>query len=181
MGMRVRAVGYREERGKHMSKKIETERLILRNFEPTDLDGLHQLLTDKDAMYYVDMDIPQTIEDTARILVHLMANDDGQYFCIEDKQTGDFVGRIGYKGSMMGFMLLPSQNGKGYAGEAGRAVVDYAFDQGGLAQLSAGCYKDNIAMQKLLAKLGFAEDSVTVEVKEHHGALKEKLIYTIAR
>jgi RimJ/RimL family protein N-acetyltransferase len=45
--------------------------------------------------------------------------------------------------------------GKGYAFEAARAVVDFAFAKIGLTALSSGHAADNIASGRVLTKLGF--------------------------
>jgi RimJ/RimL family protein N-acetyltransferase len=61
----------------------------------------------------------------------------------------------------MGFHLLPAAWGRGYASEAARAVVAYAFEQRGLDLLHAGHHPENVASRAVLLKLGFqrlAED-----------------------
>lgn len=158
--------------------RVETDRLLLRSFEESDLDGLHELLTSD--MYYVDDVAPSTKADTQDILKVLMQNSkEARSFAIVDRVSGDFIGRIGYKNAMMGFMFLQRHNGKGYAGESGKAVIDYAFGEDGLGSISAGCYADNVPMQKLLEKLGFPKESIKVEKKEHDGVVKDKFVYTL--
>ena len=55
----------------------------------------------------------------------------------------------------LGFYLRPKRQGKGYALEAARAVIAYAFDHFGATGLFAGHHPDNVASARTLAKLGF--------------------------
>ena len=55
----------------------------------------------------------------------------------------------------LGFYLLPSAWGRGYAVEAGRSVIAHAFDVLGAPELFAGHHPDNHASRRTLEKLGF--------------------------
>jgi RimJ/RimL family protein N-acetyltransferase len=55
----------------------------------------------------------------------------------------------------LGFHLRPEYWGHGYATEAARVVIAYAFDVLGAASLFAGHHPGNAASGRLLAKLGF--------------------------
>ena len=71
------------------------------------------------------------------------------------------VGGIGLHGAgeaqELGYWLTPSAWGRGYATEAGRAVVDIARHALGLKRLVSACFIDNPASARVLAKLGFRE------------------------
>ena len=55
----------------------------------------------------------------------------------------------------LGYWLSPSSWGRGYATEAGRAMIGHARDALGLRRLQAGHFADNPASGRVLAKLGF--------------------------
>lgn len=55
----------------------------------------------------------------------------------------------------LGFHLRPEHWGQGYASEAARAAIGYAFDSLGARALFAGHHPRNTASSRLLAKLGF--------------------------
>jgi [ribosomal protein S5]-alanine N-acetyltransferase len=57
----------------------------------------------------------------------------------------------------IGFQFLPEFWGAGYASEAARAVIAYAFDALDAAALFAGHHPENAASRALLARLGFTE------------------------
>lgn len=50
--------------------------------------------------------------------------------------------------------------GKGYASEAIRLVVDYAFSVLGLHKLTAGCYAPNLGAIRAFEKAGFVQEGV---------------------
>ena len=87
--------------------KLETERLILRDYKETDLTKMHRLWSDKDTMYYLDDILCHSVEDSAKYLKIGMANADGHYFCITEKPSDDFIGSIGY--TMILFNLQSKQ------------------------------------------------------------------------
>lgn len=57
----------------------------------------------------------------------------------------------------LGYWLAPEAWGRGYATEAGRAVLDIARHALGLRRVEAHRYHDNAASGRVLEKLGFAE------------------------
>ena len=85
------------------------------------------------------------------------------YWPMFDRETGSFVGCCGLRPYRddptvreMGFQLRRSAWGKGYATEAARHVIAFAFDVLGLTALFAGHNPQNVASRHLLEKLGFA-------------------------
>lgn len=73
-------------------------------------------------------------------------------FVIDD---GAPRGMIGIEDGELGYWLAPAVWGRGYATEAARALLAFAFDRLALAQVRAGVFGDNAASARVLAKLGF--------------------------
>jgi ribosomal-protein-alanine N-acetyltransferase len=85
-----------------------------------------------------------------------------QYWRLHALVDGTFLGCCGLKPNdlaarvwELGFHLLPSAWGRGYATEAGAAVVAFAFDEVGATALFAGHHPENHASRRALGKLGF--------------------------
>ena len=85
-----------------------------------------------------------------------------QYWPLFLKQTETFIGCCGLHAyelntqtAVLGFHLLPSAWGRGFAEEAARGVINFAESKTDLAFLFAGHHPDNRASKKLLEKLGF--------------------------
>ena len=85
----------------------------------------------------------------------------GGLWCISNKSTGDFLGLmlLLYTDDRteveFGYRLPPKFWGRGYATEAGRAVVNHAFGDLGLTALCAIVHPDNLASSTVAKKLGF--------------------------
>ena len=90
-----------------------------------------------------------------------------QYFPIFLKGGEEFVGCCGFKSRPtpqtnhyeMGYYLLPQYSGKGYATEAARGVIRYAFESLGAEALYAGHHPLNSSSRNVLLKLGFTKYS----------------------
>lgn len=77
------------------------------------------------------------------------------------KETGEVIGDIGFKGNPdgngavdIGYGFLPQHRGKGYATEAAKALVDWAFEHGA-GRVTAETLRDNHASIRVLRKTGF--------------------------
>ncbi len=168
--------------------RIETNRLIIRDYKESDLNDMHHLWADKETMYYLDDILCNTIEDTAKYLKNGLENADGHYFCICDKATGKYMGSIGYtitdttplgKIVHMGYMLLPECHRRGYMPEATKKVVEFAFMKDNCIRINTGCHKDNDASRKVLEKVGFRKEGERIKAVYHDGVMKDRLEYAI--
>lgn len=81
---------------------------------------------------------------------------------LAEKISGQFLGAINIEPwddteeLEIGYGLIPAAWGMGYATEAVRAAVDYAFGVAGVPRLSARVVAANTASSRVLLKLGFA-------------------------
>ncbi|ANX11750.1 GNAT family N-acetyltransferase [Fictibacillus arsenicus] len=84
----------------------------------------------------------------------------GVWFVIE-KETGRIIGDTGFKGKPVdqtveiGYGIIPSAQGRGYATEAVNGIIDRALSTNLVSNVVAECLDDNIASVKVLEKLGF--------------------------
>ena len=85
-----------------------------------------------------------------------------QYWRLLLRETGEFIGCCGLKpfdpGPQvfeLGFQLLPQFWGKGYAREASRAAIGFAFGRLNASALVAGHHPENLPSQRTLEALGF--------------------------
>jgi ribosomal-protein-alanine N-acetyltransferase len=60
----------------------------------------------------------------------------------------------------IGYSILGPYRGSGYATEAARAIVDFAFGESGVQRIDACCVPENVASRRLLARVGFVETRV---------------------
>ena len=73
--------------------------------------------------------------------------------------------RIGFLGMGLvgpyweiGYVLIPSERGKGYCTEAVQLAVDYLFMSKDIVRVQAGTFTDNVASQRVLEKAGFQRE-----------------------
>lgn len=78
-----------------------------------------------------------------------------------DPAEGILVGEIGFKGPPgapgaveVGYSVLPSARGRGYAREAAQALVSWARAQPGVRRVVAECLADNVASIHVLERIG---------------------------
>lgn len=109
---------------------LETERLVIRNFVPGDLHNLQAILGDAEAMRYVEPAF--SLEKTRTFLSEFCIGQRGAVAAIH-KESGQLIGYILCKEFEpdvyeMGWIFHRACWGQGYAYEACRAVMAYAFD-----------------------------------------------------
>ncbi len=63
----------------------------------------------------------------------------------------------------VGWYIDPAYQGKGYATEAAKAMIDYMFKKVEINGISSGAVKDNIASCKIFEKLGFRKIAEVIE------------------
>src|SRR5688500_6745383 len=56
-----------------------------------------------------------------------------------------------------GYSIVPEYRGKGYATEAARAIIEWAFKQLGVKRVTADCLNDNYASIRVLEKAGMRQ------------------------
>ena len=143
--------------------RIETERLLLREWRQTDLDAFAVLNSDVEVMKYLNNGKPKTRDESwlemAIYAGHWSLLGFGLW-AIEEKVTGNFIGRIGllnpegWPGVEIAWTLMRSRWGQGFATEGARAAIQYAFSNLELDHLVSLIDPDNIASIRVAERLG---------------------------
>jgi len=151
---------------------LETERLRLRALELADADALHGVFSDPEVMrYWSDpphTDRAQTEAMIERILSAFERREILQWG-IEHKEVGRLLGTVTLiaDGSQpraeLGYILGREHWGRGFAGEAQRRAIDFAFEDLGLHRLEADTHPDNAASLRSLERLGFRREGLLRE------------------
>ncbi|WP_235511879.1 GNAT family N-acetyltransferase [Sphingomonas sp. Leaf23] len=128
---------------------------------------------------------PYTLAD-AEAFIGTWAGDPGLTFLIfaHDRGRCELIGGIGIgplEGvpHMLGYWLTPAAWGRGYATEAGRAVLDSAATLG-IGRVVAGHYVDNPASGAVLRRLGFVATGTCSTIRSlGRGMTVETIDYAI--
>jgi RimJ/RimL family protein N-acetyltransferase len=139
---------------------IETERLVLRAPRLEDAKTIATLLNDRRiAENTVRIPHPYAITDAQRFIGGANAGSGETVFLIT-RRDATVLGACGVaeraeEAPEIGYWLAFAFWGKGYATEAARAVIDYAFDDLHYDVLHAGARVSNPASRRVLEKCGF--------------------------
>jgi RimJ/RimL family protein N-acetyltransferase len=144
---------------------IETERLILRQWRGTDVAPNTAMLADPGTARFITVDgKPITSElagwRNAAVMAGHWALHGAGMFVVEEKQSGKYVGRVGpwfppgWPGFEVGWGIAREFRGKGYAVEAARAAIDWAFATFEIDQVIHSIAPDNTASQAVARRLG---------------------------
>ena len=147
---------------------IETERLILRPFEQSDIDNFFEYASVEGVGEMAGWKHHENKEKSQSIL-DLFINED-KTFAIVLKENNKVIGSLGveeygmeqalseffdYNGREIGYVLSKDYWGKGLMPEAVKAVIDYLFNVQKLDFLTCGYYEFNNQSKKVQEKCGF--------------------------
>ena len=152
--------------------RLETERLILREFTQNDLDAHAAILGDAEVMRYITTD-PLGREDAMRRIFMNV----GQWvvqgmgtWAVEQKSDGKLVGHVGFfdfaremtpniEGQPeMGWIFDRSVHGQGIAREACEAALAWFESEFGAIEIPAIISLGNEPSMKLAERLGFVRE-----------------------
>jgi RimJ/RimL family protein N-acetyltransferase len=138
-----------------------THRLTLRPAWPEDAPALSKAIGHEQVVTMLaHAPWPYTVDDAQDFLSRPLGKTEAVFLIFShEAEYPRLVGCIGIspsdEGHEFGYWLAPDAWGRGYATEAGRAVVAIARHALGLKRLHSGHFVDNPASGRVLAKLGF--------------------------
>jgi RimJ/RimL family protein N-acetyltransferase len=180
---------------KNMKVYLETDRIILREFEAGDENYLLDLNSDPEVMRYISDGVPSLIdEDRAALgrVQQLYAKHDGRLgnWIALEKSSKEFMGWFHFRPSKsdpentkrieLGYRLKKKFWGKSYGTEGSRALIAKGFDELGVEEVFAVTMKGNRASQKVMEKAGLSF-SKNYHCDEFPGAQKEAVEYSILK
>jgi RimJ/RimL family protein N-acetyltransferase len=151
--------------------ELRTERLLLRGWRDSDLDGWAAIAADVDVMRWVGEPAGMNREDAWRHIAYLVGHWELRGFglwAVEERDGGELVGRIGlnhpegWPGLELGWTVVRSRWGRGYATEGGRAAIDWAREELGADHLISLIADDNSRSKRVAEKLGMSPEGRTL-------------------
>jgi len=159
-------------------KILETERLLLREFESVDIPSMAKLFADKEVMRFSSG--IKSLEGTQAWLEKCQKNyldfGFGLWATVKKKEQrvigycglSSFSDICGQREIEVGYRLARSEWGSGFATEAAMAVRDYGFQIAGLDRLIALVDPSNLASINVAKKIGMGfEKKALLEGYEH--------------
>jgi RimJ/RimL family protein N-acetyltransferase len=162
---------------------LETERLIMRMLRVEDFEAYAALCADPEVMRFLGGKAFDRLESWRQICAtvgHWHFRGYG-IWAVEEKSSGQFIGRIGlhypetWPGFELGWTLARHAWGKGYATEAARRALEYAFTEMNRDRVISLIHPDNQPSIRVAERIGETEQGRT-ELLGH-----EVRIYAIDR
>jgi len=154
-----------------MPPQLETPRLILRPFKLSDIDEAYSVLEGHPDVWKFDPGFCRTKLQRANLIKkYALSNDENGFGNLAAvlKSTRELIGYIGLQSYRLGnephdplevelfYKLGRDFWGKGYAFEACRAVINFAFNRLHLPHLVTSTNSENTPSIRLLRRLGFS-------------------------
>lgn len=142
---------------------IETERLLLRQFEPGEEQLIYTLNEDPEITRYTGdpvRDLAHAEEVLNEVILPQYALYNHGRWAVHTKPGMEFIGWCGLKYRPesdeidLGYRFMKSAWGKGYATEAAMASIKYGFDKLGLQRIVGRAMPGNVGSIKVLEKCG---------------------------
>lgn len=152
---------------------IETERLVLRDWRADDVEPMMRMHADDEwARYIFPGGRPQVSRPEAwRVLAIFVGHRELRgytMFAVEEKDTGEFIGRVGpwmpdgWPHLEIGWGIDRSRWGRGYATEAARAAAGWVHEELGADSVIHLIARENTRSVRVAEKLGARRDGTFV-------------------
>lgn len=176
-----------------MALRLETDRLILRPFQDSDLKTFVAYRSGPEIARYQGWDAPYS-EEQGRTFIDEMKHQrpavPGWWYqlAIELKSCGEMIGDCAFcvlsdstRQAEIGYSLARAYHGNGYAAEAVSRLLDYLFDDLKLHRVRAVCDVENVPSSRLLERIGMRREAHFVQSTWFKGRWASEYWYAILR
>ena len=168
---------------------IDTERLLLRQVDKTDVNEIFFLRSDEKIMKYLDKAPARDLDDAYKyiqMISDLEKNNLDVTWAITLKGNTKLLGTICFWNiqkehyrAELGYVLHPEYWRKGFMQEALTVVLKYGFNVMKLHSVEAHVNPNNIASIKLLEKNGFIREAYFKEDYFYDGKFLDTAVYSL--
>jgi RimJ/RimL family protein N-acetyltransferase len=165
--------------------ELFTPRLHLRPFTAADRDAIHAIYADAKVMRHVGHGAHRTVAETStalRTYADILEEHGYSFLAVTERESERLIGDAGLhplagRGPEieLGYTLAHDAWGRGYATEAGRALVAHAFEVLEVDRVVAQVEPANQASRHVLEKLGMTERGARTAYGRPH------LLYAVER
>jgi RimJ/RimL family protein N-acetyltransferase len=170
---------------------LETARLTLRPFEDVDFEAVHAMRSDPAVTRYLYGEVLSE-DETRDLLAKRIGNSawatEGDWLSAAavERASGTTVGDLALhwvserdRTAEIGFIFDPRHQGKGYATEAARELLDWVFTSAGFHRVIGRTEARNSASARVLEKLGMRLEAHLVENEWVKGEWQSELVYAV--
>ena len=144
-------------------ERLETERLILREFRESDAEDVYEYARDPEVGPNAGWKPHESLDESRGVVKNFIQS--GEVWAIEDKASHKVIGSIGLHkrerecepfDRELGYVLSRDYWGRGLMTEAAGRIVQYAFDNG-MKTLLVSHFDGNDRSRRVIEKLGFSK------------------------
>jgi len=144
-------------------KPLETQRLVLRPITLADGPAIHRYMCDPAVTRW----LPDGVMDEAQAQAFARKNAGraAKAVAVVERASGQLIGHMpfhpwfGPATHEVGWVIAAGHQGRGYATEAARALLDYAFGTLRCHRVIATCQPENAASWRVMEKLGMRREA----------------------
>ena len=175
------------------TQTIETERLILRRFEYSDIDSaLRNWIGDEKTQWDYGEPCYSTAEEVRELFdtKYIVSYSKPDYYrwAVIERDTLECIGQIAFftldsnnNHGEIEYVIGPAFQGRGYATEITKAVISFGFDKINLHRIEIDCRTENTASQRVIEKCGLTFEGIFRDFfwrKDHYEGRK---VYSILK
>ena len=166
--------------------RIETERLIITEFDLSMAENVHKNSLDEDNRKFVPDEVFETVEEARETIEFLMSvyeTGDGPLVYPVLLKSGINIGYVQLvpitEGFEVGYHIGKEYTRNGYATEAVKAFLNDIMQKKALDKVYGICVTENIASKKVMEKSGFRK--IYEGIGEYQGKSREITKYILER
>lgn len=170
---------------------LETDRLLLREMTPQDVNALLKLFGNPQVVKFLDMNPIKTAdqaEEWMRWIGGIFSSKGGLRWGIESKVDGEFIGSAGLHSwnreahyAQLGFDIAQQHWKENYPEEVARAIIRFGWDQMNLNRIEVNMVQGNVALMKIMEHLGFRHEGVFRQRLRKGGKYYDVHLYGLLR
>jgi RimJ/RimL family protein N-acetyltransferase len=168
---------------------LETDRLILREFQESDFEDVYEYASNPEVARFTIRGVinEQETREFLKRQIHHQSEDPRRIFdfALVLKDSIRLIGacglhlNAGIKDALMGYVLNRKYWNQGYMTEAAKRIVQFGFEELGLKRIYASCDPANTASVRIMEKIGMKFEGRQREEKFTRGNWRLSLLYAI--
>lgn len=164
------------------------ERVRLREFRDSDVDAVYEIIGDDRVTRFLSFD-SRSREQAAAMISGVKERREAEprtefYLAVTPAENDELVGfaRLalgGVKAAKLGYAIAHAHQGKGYATDAVRTMLAFAFGPLGLRRVTAAIGPENPASMRVAERAGFQREGVLRDHVFTNGTWRDSVLFSV--
>ncbi|MCC3655819.1 GNAT family N-acetyltransferase [Streptomyces sp. S07_1.15] len=168
--------------------RIVGDQVVLREFTLDDVDDVLAIIGDDAVTTWLSFDSRDRAQAVAMLegTIERTQQEPRTEFYLGVTKRGDDrvigfarLGLGGVQAGKLGYATAEKEWGRGYATDAARTLITYAFTELGLHRITAAIGPDNAASIAVVQQLGFTREGVLRDHVFTNGAWRDSVLYSV--